>query len=126
MSIATAALRAACLLGLYAGRAGAGLLQLDSVKTFLMDPNGIAPRDIDLFPHRADPDPYRLSRVEKILRSPFEIDTIAADILVSTAPDTAQPCLPRSPDSLWALLDVAPPVAPAPASTMEFHPESAF
>lgn len=110
--------------GLPAGQkaADAGVLALDSVRAFLMEPNGISPGDIDMFPPRSKPDPYRLKRVEAILRSPFRLDTVAAEILSRTGQDPVHPGWPISPDSLWPLLDVAPS-APKPEP---FQPEEAM
>jgi hypothetical protein len=134
-------IRTAALLALTVGLSAAGILELDSVKSFLMDPNGISPHDIDLFPLRAKPDAYRLSRVEAILRSPFRIDAVATEIMARTAAsasprasvtDTLPNDLPVSPDSLWPLLDVASAkAAPAPTTTKghglkDFRPEDAF
>ncbi|MDB5106667.1 MAG: hypothetical protein JWP91_4356 [Fibrobacteres bacterium] len=88
--------------------ARAGLLDLDSVRTMVMDPNGVTPRDISLLPVSGRPDPFRLSRVENILREPFLLEGVTAEIMSRTAPDSGRPAMPISPDSLWPLLDVDP------------------
>jgi hypothetical protein len=92
---------------LFPAAAGAGLLDFDAVQVIMLEPNGIAPRDISLLPPRR-PDPFRLSRVEAILREPFRLEGVTEEILARTAPDSGRPALPVSPDSLWPLLDVEP------------------
>ncbi len=86
--------------------AHAGILDLDSVRMYMMEPNGVAPNDIVMMPPMAKPDPFRLSRVEGILRKPFSIDTVTREIMRRTEPYVNEKgAYPLPPDSLWPLLD---------------------
>jgi hypothetical protein len=96
----------ACALLLAGTAPAAGLLGLDSLQVLMLDPNHVTLRDISMFPPSTRPEPFRLSRVEELLREPFRLEEVTAEILRRTA---AAP-LPVPPDSLWPLLD-------APAST---------
>jgi hypothetical protein len=109
------------LLGAAAAWAAGGVLDLDAVRDALMAPNGVAARDVDLFPPLAKPDPFRLSRVTSVLHNPFLLDTVIAEVMARTAPDSA--ALPVNPDSLWPLLDA--PVAVAGAAGA-FSPRAAL
>src|SRR5689334_8806253 len=100
--------------------AAAGPLDFDAVQAIMMEPNGIAPRDISLLPP-GRPDPFRLSRVEAILRDPFRLEGVTEEVLARTAPDSGRPALPVSPDSLWPLLDAEPS-----DSAAGFRPETAL
>lgn len=91
----------------------ADLLELDSVKTLILDPNNVSLRDISMLPPNARPDRFRLSRVDALLREPFRLEGVTAEILRRTAPDTGRDRLPVHPDSLWPLLD-APPSGSVP------------
>ena len=88
----------------------AGALELDSVRTYIMEPNGINPRDIDLYPPKANADAFPLSRVNAILHSPFILDSVTTEILRRTSADSLLSNFPLSPDSIWPLLDVTVPV----------------
>ena len=88
--------------------AAADLLGLDSVKALVLDPNNVSMSDISMLPPKARPDPFRLTRVEALLREPFRLGETTAEILRRTAPDAGAARLPVSPDSLWPLLDAAP------------------
>ncbi|HKP94264.1 MAG TPA: hypothetical protein VJ385_00780, partial [Fibrobacteria bacterium] len=116
------------LLCLSAGGAAAPLLELDSVKTLLMDPNGVAPRDISMLPVLNRKDSLRLTRVEAVLREPFRLEEVAAEILSRTAPaagaDSPRSSLPIAPDSLWPLLDVEPSAVPAAPPALAGGPVS--
>jgi len=87
---------------------GASLLDFDSVKTLVMDPNGVSEKDLSMAQVLIKPDRFRLSRVEEILREPFRLDAVAAEILSRTSSQGGPSALPLHPDSLWPLLDVHP------------------
>ncbi|MDB5051752.1 MAG: hypothetical protein JWO30_4823 [Fibrobacteres bacterium] len=91
---------------LTAGCESAPPLDLDSVKTFLMDPNGVTLKDLSMLPVLNRRDTLRLTRVEAVLREPFRLDEVVGDILSRTAADSLRSGMPVSPDSLWPLLDV--------------------
>jgi hypothetical protein len=103
----------ACLL-LACAAAAADPLDLDSVRTLMMDPNNVSVRDISMFPPNARPDRFRLTRVEALLREPLRLGEVAADVMRRTGPETGSARLPIHPDSLWPLLD-APVSASAAA-----------
>jgi hypothetical protein len=86
----------------------AGSLDLDAVQTLIMEPNGISARDVSLLPLTGRRDPFRLTRVEAILKDPFRLESVSEEMLSRTAPDTGRAAMPLSPDSLWPLLDVEP------------------
>ncbi len=104
-----------------------GLLELDSVRAYLMEPNGIFPQDINLYPPGSTAPAFQLSRVEKVLRQPLLLDSVAADILIRTGP-SASLQLPLGPDSIWALIDVSPASSPALTSQAmdHFQPKKAI
>lgn len=104
----------------YAG----SLIELDSVQALMLTPNNVSMRDISMLPANAKRDPFRLSRVESLLREPFALEATTAEILARTAP--AADRLPLHPDSLWPLIDA--PMAPALPSAPpdSFRPENAL
>ncbi|MEO7424061.1 MAG: hypothetical protein ABI036_02675 [Fibrobacteria bacterium] len=104
----------------------APLLDLDSVKTFLMDPNGVGVRDLSMLPVLKRRDSLRLSRVEAVLRDPFRLDDATAEILSRTAADSSRSGKPICPDSLWPLLDVAQGNLRATGGTVDFDPVAAL
>jgi hypothetical protein len=112
---ASAALAAGLVLAAPARPGFAGEpLDLDSVETLLMEPNGVSAGDISMLHVLNRRDTLRLSRVEAVLREPFRLEEVSDDALARTAPDSTGAALPLSPDSLWPLLDVAPsPSVPA-------------
>jgi hypothetical protein len=106
---ASLAFALACVAAL-PGVAG-NLLELDSVKILMLDPNNVSLRDISMLPPSAKPDRFRLKRVEDILREPFRLEDVTSEVLERTAPQAGKARLPVHPDSLWPLLD-APVSAP--------------
>ncbi len=103
-----------------AALSAADLLELDSVRALMLDPNNVSQRDISMLPPSAKPDAFRLSRVESVLREPFRLEGVTAEILSRTAQASGR--LPVHPDSLWPLLDA--PVSAAPVDS--FRPERDF
>jgi hypothetical protein len=103
------------------------MLELDSVKTLLMDPNGVALNDLAMRPVLNRSDSLRLTRVESVLREPFRLEDVAEDLLARTAADSSRSGMPINPDSLWPLLDVPPyqPNHPGGATAMPDSPASA-
>jgi hypothetical protein len=103
------------------------LLDLDSVRLGIMEPNGIEAGDLELFPASARPDPYRLSRVLSILRNPFRLEEVTGEVLARTAPasDGSAP-VPISPDGLWPLLDLQPAAFPGELPGTPGSLDSAF
>ncbi len=97
--------KVAAILAMVSVIAFGGVLELDSVRAYLMEPNGVFPQDINLYPPGSKAPAFQLSRVEKVLHQPLLLDSVAADILVRTSPSTAMQ-LPLAPDSIWALIDV--------------------
>jgi hypothetical protein len=106
----------------YAESLDAESLELDSIKTYLMDPNGISLDDIDLYPAHVPADAFRLSRINRILHSPLQLDSVASEISRRTTWDTSQASLPVSPDLLWPLLDIEP--AQKKAETAKLRPSN--
>jgi hypothetical protein len=101
---------------------GGQRLDFDTVKTSMMDPNGVSLKDISMMPPNARPQPFLLSRVSTLLRDPFEMQGVTDEILSRTAPETTSFRSPVSPDSLWPLLDVAVSAAPkSPSDTFRLE-----
>lgn len=92
-------------------------LELDSVKILMLDPNNVSLRDVSMLPPGARPDRFRLTRVEALLREPFRLSEVTAEIMGRTASDTGRARLPIPPDSLWPLLD-----APVSSDAAAAHP----
>jgi hypothetical protein len=115
------------LLPIVAAPLPAPLLDLDSVRLGVMEPNGIDARDLDLFPASAKPDPYRLSRVESVLRNPFRLEEVIDEVLARTgsAADGSAP-RPLPPDALWPMLDLAPATPPGELPGVPAPLDSAF
>jgi hypothetical protein len=103
----------ACALLLAGAAPAAGLLGLDSLQALMLDPNHVSLRDISMFPPNARPEPFRLSRVEELLREPFRLEEVTAEVMRRTGGATPALPLPVPPDSLWPLLDAPAAIPPS-------------
>lgn len=105
------------------------LLNLDSVRLAVMEPNGVFPGDLDLYPAASKADRYRLARVTSVLRNPFRLEGVVDEALARTEPYTsAGRPMPVPPDLLWPLLDAEPGAWPeqGPGPGQHGSPDSAF
>lgn len=86
------------------------LLDLDSVRLAVMEPNGVFAGDLDLRPLSGKADRFRLSRVETVLRNPFRLEGVVEEVLARTEPYSGggAAALPIPPEFLWPLLDAVP------------------
>jgi hypothetical protein len=103
------------------------LLNLDSVRLAVMEPNGVFPGDLDLYPPNARADRYRLARVMSVLRNPFRLEGVVDEVLARSEPYTSvgKP-LPVPPDFLWPLLDAEPFAWPEQLPGLPGSPDSAL
>lgn len=103
------------------------LLDLDSVRLAVMEPNGVFPVDLNLYPPTAKADRYRLSRVETVLRNPFRLEGVVDEVLARTEPYAlAGKPLPVPPEHLWPLLDAEPGAWPEQLPGLPGSPDSAL